>query len=136
MKLDLEEMEILLQRRYNSLREIDRLTGEMQDALSRGDEVSFSLLLDMRGEEMEKHQSCEEAIWKTARQGPEEAQAILQFMNTDPEKALKTAKPEERLLYEIRRKTVALVQKIQRQDQELNRRANAGKTRQTTVQHG
>ena len=48
MRLDLEQIMILLQRRYHSLQEIGKLTSEIQEAVSRRDEVSTSLLLDMR----------------------------------------------------------------------------------------
>lgn len=50
MALDLTEMEVLLQRRYNCLHEIHRLTKEMLEMVSRRDEVSLSLMLDMRAE--------------------------------------------------------------------------------------
>ena len=59
MALDLTEMEVLLQRRYNCLYEIHRLTKEMLEMVSRRDEVSLSLMLDMRAEEMEKYSVCQ-----------------------------------------------------------------------------
>ena len=45
----LENIMILLQRRYNFLREIGRLTDELAEATERRDTVSASLLLEMRG---------------------------------------------------------------------------------------
>ncbi len=55
----LENIMILLQRRYNFLREIGRLTDELAEATERRDTVSASLLLEMRGEQMERHAACE-----------------------------------------------------------------------------
>ena len=53
MGLDLEQVMVLLQRRYNFLREIKRLTADLQDAVSREDSVSAGLILQMRADEME-----------------------------------------------------------------------------------
>ena len=53
MSADLETILIYLQRRYNILREVCSLTEELAEAVERGDTVSASLLLDMRGEQMQ-----------------------------------------------------------------------------------
>ena len=84
MALDMAEIEILLQRRYNSLREIERLTREMLDTVSRGDEISLSLMLDMRADEIEKYMVCQEQIWKKAEvlyQAKEKIMDLLDYMN-------------------------------------------------------
>ncbi len=126
MVLDMTEIEILLQRRYNCLREIRRLTQEMLDTLSRGDEVSLSLMLDMRAEEIEKYEFCQEEIWKKAARGPQESEAVRRIMNTDPEEGLAAAEPEEQLAYQIRKKTVDLIPEVQQLNQRLGLRLNAG----------
>ena len=69
MELDLEEIAILLQRRYNWLREVKRLTGEMQDSVSRHDEISFALLLQMRAEVLAKYDASGEELWSQAELG-------------------------------------------------------------------
>ena len=72
MSADLETILIYLQRRYNILREVCSLTEELAEAVERGDTVSASLLLDMRGEQLQRHADCEEQIilhcrlWETA----------------------------------------------------------------------
>lgn len=128
MALDIAEIEILLQRRYNCLREIKRLTQEMLDTLSRGDEVSLSLMLNMRAEEIEKYEFCQEEIWKKAARGPQESEAVRRIMNTDPEEGL-AAESEEQLAYQIRKKTVDLISEVQRLNQQLGLRLNAGQPR-------
>lgn len=129
MALDMAEIEILLQRRYNSLREMDRLTREMLDTVSRGDEVSLSLMLDMRADEIEKYMVCQEQIWKKAEEGPLESETIGRIMNTDPEEGLKTGKAEEQTVYQIRKKTVKLLREVQQLDQQLGFRIHAGQPR-------
>ncbi len=129
MALGMEEIEILLQRRFNCLREIKRLTQEMLDTVSRGDEVSLSLMLDMRSEEIEKYELCQEEIWKKAARGPQESEAVRRIMNTDPEEGLAAAEPEEKLAYQIRKKTVDLIPEVQRLNEQLGLRLNAGQPR-------
>ena len=58
MSTDLETIVIYLQRRYNILREVCSLTEELAEAVERGDTVSASLLLDMRGEQLQRHADC------------------------------------------------------------------------------
>ena len=62
MSADLETILVYLQRRYNILREVCSLTEELAEAVERGDTVSASLLLDMRGEQLQRHADCEEQI--------------------------------------------------------------------------
>lgn len=71
MTTELETMMIYLQKRYNILREISRLTGELAEAVERRDNVSASLLLGMRGEEMERHAACEEELIQITEQNSE-----------------------------------------------------------------
>ena len=54
MELDLTKVMILVQRRYGAVREIYRLTKELGEAFERNDEVSASMLFQMREDEMEK----------------------------------------------------------------------------------
>lgn len=129
MAMDLSEIEILLQRRYNSLLEISQLTKEMLDTLSRGDEVSLSLILDMRAEEIEKYAVCQEEIWKKAEKDLLQSEAVKRIMNTDPEEGLETGRAEERTAYQIRKKTIKLLHEVQQQDQLLGLRLHAGQPR-------
>ena len=57
-------MEVLSQSRkkYGCVSEIGRMTKELAEALSRNDKVSAQLLLEMRGEEMAKADTCEKNI--------------------------------------------------------------------------
>ncbi len=47
-----------MQKKYNYISEIERITREMGDSLSRNDRESVQILLGMRQEEMEKADVC------------------------------------------------------------------------------
>ena len=129
MAQDMAEIEILLQRRYNSLREIERLTREMLDTVSRGDEISLSLMLDMRADEIEKYMVCQEQIWKKAEEGPLESDTVRRIMDTDPDEGLETGIKADQTAYQIRKKTVKLLREVQQLDQQLSLRIHAGQPR-------
>jgi len=128
MELDLERIMILLQRRYNALREIDRLTDELQDSISRNDEVSASLFLDMRGEELAKCDECQNEIWLMAENKPECGPALRNMMKCDPFAVSPSGSFEERKIYEIRQKSLKLIEKIQEKDKRMNRRVGGDKS--------
>ncbi len=61
---DLMLAEILkfLQKKYLCIGEIERITREVGDSLSRNDRTSVQILLGMRQEEMDKADNCEKNI--------------------------------------------------------------------------
>lgn len=58
----LTEILIRVQRNYVHMVEIERLTKDMADALSRNDKESVELLLKMRGEEMDQASTVKHEI--------------------------------------------------------------------------
>ena len=68
----LSEILIRVQRNYVHMVEIERLTKDMADSLSRNDQESVELLLKMRGEEMEQAGSTKQEI-----------QTILEALDAD-----------------------------------------------------
>ena len=124
-KLDMKKVMILFQRRYNFIREIDRLTGELADAMDRSDEVSVSMVLQMRADEMAKFDDCTNDIWQMSRGDKDNLRKIRTLVQSDPEKNTGES-PEEKKIYEIRRKTQAVIDQVRVVDERLNRRA-AGK---------
>lgn len=122
MGVDLEHMAILLLRRLNTMQEIKRLTAELQDALSRNDKVSLSLILEMRADEMVKAEKCQEEIWLTAEGGPEEAGEVRRLMSQNFLEADPPQEPKEWKIHELRRKTAVLLKEIQEADQYINQR--------------
>lgn len=125
MELDLEQIAILLQRRYNWLREVKKLTGEMLDSVSRHDEISFGLLLQMRAEVLAKYDASQEELWNQAEKGPEALSELRRLLREDPDTAEKVTESVEKKIYELRKKTRILIQEIQNQDKILNQRVNS-----------
>ena len=58
----LSEVLIRVQRNYVHMVEIERLTKDMADSLSRNDKESVELLLKMRGEEMDQVSTAKHEI--------------------------------------------------------------------------
>ncbi len=123
--LDMGKVMILFQRRYNYMREIDRLTGELAEAMDRSDDVSVSLILQMRAGEMAGFDECTNEIWQMSSIGKDALRKIRMLIQSDPEEAV-GENPEEKKIYEIRRKTQAVIDRLRTVDERLNRRA-AGK---------
>ena len=76
MAVDFEQVMLLLQKRYNALKHVDELTDELRSAFDRHDEVSASLLLDMRAEEIAALDNCSGQIWDLAGAGKAEAREV------------------------------------------------------------
>ncbi len=120
MGLDLTKVMVLLQRKYSSIREISRLTNELKETFARNDEVSAVMLLEMRAEEMAKVDACVDEIWRQAESDPAAMQKLRGLLTADPFKAAGRS-PEEKKIYEIRRKTQGLLEEVRKADQKLNR---------------
>ena len=125
MSADLETILIYLQRRYNILREVCSLTEELAEAVERGDTVSASLLLDMRGEQLQRHADCEEQIiLQTA--GNSLRARYLRDLAKGPLKNVKSCfkgkTEQEKRIEDLRCRTEKLLDKIRRIDGGLNRR--------------
>ena len=125
MELDLREVMILLQRKWNSIRELDRLTGEMEETFERNDGISAAMLLQLRQDEMLKIERCMEDIWQLGEVSPTASAKLRELIASDLEKAVGKT-PEEKKIYEIRRK-------LKKKDQELNRRMHGKKSYQQAV---
>lgn len=128
MALDLEHMMILLQRRYNTIREIGRLTDELSEAVYRNDQVSSSMILQMRADEMGRCDACFQEIWALAEAGPEEAELVRRLMTSDSSGKLAGRDPAENKIYEIRRKTGELLEKIRQTDRRMSQRVGGEKS--------
>ena len=120
MAVDLDRMMLLLQKRYNYLKRVDELTDELRSAFDRHDEVSASLLLDMRAEEIAALDNCSGQIWDLAGAGKAEAREVRRLMHDDPFAVPETDCWEENKIFEVRRKTVRLLEELQEKDRRMN----------------
>ena len=128
MGLDLEQVMVLLQRRYNFLREIKRLTADLQDAVSREDSVSAGLILQMRADEMENIENCQELILRMAEEGQRENEDIQRLMSGEFLSMAEGMSYEEDKILKLRKKTAALIKEIQDADKIVNKRAAGTKS--------
>ncbi len=121
MELDLMKVMILLQRKWNSVRELDRLTCELEEIVERDDGISAVMILQLRDDEMLKIEQCMEDIWQLGEVSREASEKLRQLIASDLDKAEGTTL-EEKKIFEIRQKTQVLLDKLKKKDQELNRR--------------
>lgn len=128
MGLDKERIMLLLQKRYNALREVGRITGELADCVSRGDQVSVSLLIQMRQDELVQVDVCQNEIGLMAEKKPEYAPAIRELITSDPFAVRPPGTFEEQKIFEIRQKTSGLIKEIQEKDRYLNLRVGGNRS--------
>lgn len=124
-ELDMTKVMILLQRKWNAIQEMNRLTREMEDTFARNDEVSVDMLLQLREDEMEKVDHCMEEIWQLG-EGDAQTYGKLRILLSSDLTEVDWETPEEKKIYEIRRKTQSLLDELRKADQRLSQRM-AGK---------
>ncbi len=116
----LENIMLLVQRRYGILKEIDRLTRELKDTIDRKDEVSSRLLLQMRAEEMGKMDQCQMEIWTVAEQAGDERMFVRELLICDPFVPRAADSFEEKKILELRQISQKTLDGIRELDQRLN----------------
>ncbi|MCI8853976.1 MAG: hypothetical protein HFI31_07740 [Lachnospiraceae bacterium] len=120
-ELDVTKVMVLLQRRYNDIREIHKLTKELAEALARNDDVSTSMILQMRAEEMGKADNCTNEIWQLGENDRKAQEKLRLLVVSEPgEDAGENL--EEKKIFEIRRKTQAMIDEIREIDQRLSQK--------------
>lgn len=135
MELDLTKVMILLQRKWNSVRELERLTNELEETFERDDGISAAMLLQLRQDEILKIERCTEDMWQLGEVSREASEKVRFLITSDLEKLERNmgTTPEEKKIYEIRRKTQDLLDKLKKKDQELNRRMSGKRSYQQAV---
>lgn len=96
MEVNKEKVMILLQRRYGAVRELDRLTGELEEFVARNDEVSASMILDLRGDEMVKADQCMEELWQLGEGSSEIYGQLQALISSDLDTAVGESIEEKR----------------------------------------
>ena len=127
MEVDVTKVMILLQRRYNYIREISMQTKELEDSLARNDDVSTSLILQMRADGMAKADDCTDEIWRLAENDRKAQEKLRLLVISEPEEGMGES-PEEKKIYEIRRKTQTIIDELREMDERLNRRLAGDKS--------
>lgn len=117
----MEKIMILLQRRYTAIQEIDRLTRELEEIIVRNDGISAVMMLQLRGDEMEKADRCMEEIWQMSEDSIEAYEKVKSLVSSDLQKVVGESKEEEKI-FDIRRKTQTVIERLRRTDQRLSQR--------------
>ncbi|MCI8416952.1 MAG: hypothetical protein HFI33_05525 [Lachnospiraceae bacterium] len=120
-ELDVKKVMILLQRRYNYIREISMQTKELEDSLARNDDVSTSLILQMRADGMAKADDCTDEIWRLAENDRKAQEKLRLLVMSEPKEGVGES-PEEKKIYEIRRKTQTIIDELRETDKRLSRK--------------
>lgn len=118
---DLEKLALLTQRRYNSLREVRKLTREAAEAVDRQDDVSVDLVLRMRGEELERCDRIWQEILQSGEESEDAAGEIRRLFQNPPDQ-VETHSDEEMLIERTRLNCCKVIREIKEQDRILNLR--------------
>lgn len=128
LELNMEKIMILFQRRYNFIREVKRLTDELAEALARNDQVSATMILEMRADELTRFDDCTGEIWRMCEHSSQETvQKIRQLITSELSK-VSGESLQEKKIYEIRRKTQAVIEQVRTIDERLNRKVTGEKS--------
>lgn len=120
--VDIQELAILFQRRYNIFREIKASTEELAEALSRNDAVSMELVLEIRGDHLESCEKNWEEITLIGEESPENAEILHRLVFCLPEEMQLRNRTEEKIR-DIRMKIAELLKAIQDTDEILSAKA-------------
>lgn len=112
----------LLQRRYNIFRDIKSATDELSLALSRNDAVSAELILQIRGDHLDKCESNWQELLQLSEESPEAAAYMKRLLLCAVEEAEAENAEEERIIA-IRRSIDSVLRSIQEEDRILNLRS-------------
>ncbi|SHJ08344.1 hypothetical protein [Parasporobacterium paucivorans] len=111
----------LLQRKYNIISEILGLTKELGEAISRNDQVSIQMVLEMRKEEMDKADACDKAISLMTNCLPrEEGDLVRSCLKPDAPDGIQ--KNDYRKIIEISENIHSVIARCVEIDKVMNRR--------------
>lgn len=122
----LQQIVLVLQKKYNGLNEIWNVTKQLQDALNYNDIVTIRMLIRMRQEELIKVGHIDEEWKELMDQLTEEQKAALEngdILHFPAESRGLTEK-----LVDLRGKNKRLLEKLIEQDEKVNRKVTGEKS--------
>lgn len=129
-----EKMAILLQRRYNIMHEIKRLTDDLDDAFSRSDDVSAGLVLRMRSDQFSLCEQNWEALLMIGEESREGADLVRRLLRPDPEN-VRAVDPLEEKIVDIRRGVRRLIAETRAEDRMISLRNAREKSAYYAAEH-
>ncbi len=125
--VDLEEVCILLMRRFNALKEVQKITKDLAQAVDRGDEVTEDLYVTLRQDAFLKVDEAWQELRLLAEQGSEQASYMTRILYT-PVEEVSPRSSMERKVVDLRRKTLNLIDEIKEQDRIVSLRTAKGQS--------
>ena len=119
--LNVADLAILFQRRYSFIKDVKDITDKLSEAISGNDGYTAEVILEERGDAIRKVEHATEQIRLLGEAGPKAAFTAHRLIYTEPDDIVPET-DDEKLVREIRLKTKALVEVLQKQDKMLNKR--------------
>ncbi len=119
--LNVADLAVLFQRRYSYIKDVKDITDMLSEAISGNDGYTAEVILEERGDAIRKVEKATEQIRLLGEAGPKAAFTAHRLIFTEPDDIVPETDDEE-LVREIRLKTKALVEVLQKQDKMLNKR--------------
>ena len=116
----LQQLAILLQKKYNGLNEIENITKQLQDALGYDDVVSIRMLIVMRQQEIDSIDEIDKAYQACLEGLTEEQKNALQTGDTAPFTGADITMAQK--IIEIRQKNKRLLGRLIEKDEKVNRK--------------
>lgn len=121
VNFDLENLAVLVQRRHNVLKDLEKVSDQLSDAISRQDEVSIEILLNMRQESLIRCEELWVQILEPGQDSEEIAAVLKRLVLSDPDSVETTDLLEKRIL-DIRRNTRRIIDRLKEQDGIMKKR--------------
>lgn len=117
-KQRLQQIAVLLQKRYNGLTEIETITKQLQEALEYNDTVSIRMLITMRQEEMDSIDRINAEYRASLEELTEVQKKALKTGNIRPFSGENTVMVQK--IAEIQQKNTRLLERLIEQDKRVN----------------
>ena len=119
--LNVADLAVLFQRRYSYIKDVKDITDKLSEAISGNDGYTAEVILEERGDAIRKVEHATEQVLLLGEAGPKAAFTAHRLIYTEPDD-IAPETDDEKLVREIRLKTKALVEVLQKQDKMLNKR--------------
>lgn len=121
VNFDLENLAVLVQRRHNVLKDLEKVSDQLSDAVSRQDAVSIEILLNMRQETLIRCEELWVEILEPGQDSEETAKELKRLILSDPDSVEASDSLEKRIL-DIRRNSRRIIDRLKEQDGIMKKR--------------
>lgn len=118
----------LLQRKFGFIKEICRITTEIGESVSRDDRISTQMLINMRQEEMEKAEKCDQDLYDLERHLPFKERLAFEELVKGAYTGKDADSFEAKKIKDIRDDIQTLLKRTIEVDRAINRRISGDKS--------